>query len=92
MKANLLDQLKNEKTGKIKLNIYIIKNMWIHTFLCLLLFKIYIETFSMSIILENKIQITKLEQQLTEKQSIINEKSEVSSINYFVYFCESLKY
>lgn len=43
--------------------------------------------FSISIILENKIQVTKLEQQLTEKQSIINEKSEVSFlINYFVYY------
>lgn len=49
------------------------------------MFKIHNHTYKISIILENKIQVSKLEQQLTEKQSIINEKSEVSFlINYFV--------
>ncbi|XP_060834763.1 uncharacterized protein LOC132917839 [Rhopalosiphum padi] len=52
MKANLLDQLKNEKA-------------------------------------ENKIQVSKLEQQLTEKQSIINEK--IEEINNKISFIKNLE-
>jgi len=47
------------------------------------MFQMY-NTFSIFIILENKIQVSKLEQQLTEKQSIINEKSEVSFLIKYI--------
>lgn len=44
---------------------------------CLLCSYIYLYI-SHYIILENKLLVSKLEQQLTDKQSIINEKTEVS--------------